>query len=196
MTRLILGALALTLAATGASAAPARKAAPSCPIDRIIYAQPGVKGVTAGFAKQKVRSSYASDLVFFVQSGSQRFWYEFSSPNGYGGTYIRPQIDPKDVKEGPDGETPDVSLKPADPEEGAAKEDDGADMMMFDAFDAKLDVMSSPPMTGKAAPAYFFARELGPLFHYNHMSGLYKLEKPVEINIALWRRVGCSPKAH
>lgn len=163
--------------------------AASCPIDRTVYAQAGNAGVTAGFARQRVRSDYASDLVFWVKSGKQAFWFSLSSPNGYGGTYISPQIDPRLVKPAvEDGGTPDARLP-------AARSAAGADVpnIAFDAFRADLTAYNWPPQSMDPAPAYLFSRELGAAFHYNHNGEpLGPQTETVGIDIAFWRPSGCS----
>lgn len=183
-------ALAASLGGSGASeAAKAPSKSANCPITRTIYAQPGVAGVTAGFSVPKVRSGYASDLVFWLKADGQTFWYNLSSPNGYGGLYITPQRDPSELKASTDDETPDDRLPGMIPAEGEEEQDF---QMMFDAFDEKLVALDRPPLAKDKAPAYLFARELGPLFHYAHNGGLYTLKNPVGINIAFWRPVGCA----
>ena len=175
------------LAGGGLAITPA--AAATCPIDRTVYAQAGNAGVTAGFARQRVRSDYASDLVFWVKSGKQQFWFSLSSPNGYGGTYISPQIDPRLVKPAADdGDTPDARL----PAARAAGAPDGPSIA-FDAFHKDLTVYDGPPQSTDAAPAYLFSRELGAAFHYNHNGEpLGPQTETVGIDIAFWRPASCS----
>jgi hypothetical protein len=132
-----------------------------------------------------------TDLVFWVKGDGQTFWYRLSSPNGYGGLYITPQRNPADLVEDKDGEMPDDRLPGMIPAEG---EEEGDYQMMFDAFDAKLDAFASPPTSKDQPPAYLYTRELGRLFHYAHLSTLYKLKTPVGINIAMWRPMGCTAK--
>lgn len=189
MTTFLPIALAITAAACLASV---EAQAAGCPIERTVYAQPGNAGVTAGFTPQRVRSDYASDLVFWVKSGKQMFWFSFSSPNGYGGTYISPQIDPRLVKPaGEDGETPDARL----PVARAAGPDAEVPSIAFDAFSRDLKAYAGPPQSTDPAPAYLFSRELGAAFHYNHNAyTLGPQTETVGIDIAFWRPVSCAAK--
>jgi hypothetical protein len=169
-----------------------------CPIDRVILTQSETPGVRAGFARQKVRSNYASDLVFFVQRGNDRFWFGFSSPNGYGGTYIHPQIDPSQVKqpntdEGPDDRLPTMIVADAEQSHEIRYEQLRMD---FDAFGPDLAIYPGPPQSTDPAPAFIFARELGPHFYYAGNRGLYNLTEPVGVNIDLWRATGCDKVPH
>jgi hypothetical protein len=188
--------IAVCIGASSATAAPPPMA---CPITRILYAQPGNPGVTAGFAKQGIRTSYASDLVFYVKRGKDKFWFGFESPNGYGGTYLYPRIDPKLVKANvPEGETPSDAI-PALKTESAPDDKSDADdraQIDFDGFDLSLKTLSGPPQLNSKAPAYLFARGLGPFFHYAHNYDYYKLLDPVPVDIAMWRPVGCDKAAH
>jgi hypothetical protein len=170
----------------------------SCPITQAIYTQKGNPGVSMGFAKQGIKTSYASELVLYVQRGKDKFWYGFEAPNGYGGTYLYPRLDPKLVKPAADGETPSDTLPPGDPSPEAieAAKDESIATLNFDAFDAKLDAFTGPPQLSSKAPAYIFARDLGPLFHYAHNGNLYKLSEPVGIEIAMWRPTGCDKATH
>ena len=172
-----------------ASCAPHKVALAICPIDRVVYRQPGNPETTAGFSRQIVKSSFASDIVFWLKSGQQQFWFGFSSPNGYGGTYIAPQIDPALVKPAKDDDsTPDDRL-PGDKSEQPVS-------MMFDAFDAQQMTFDGPPQSTDHAPARIYARELGPLFHYAHNGDLYHLSAPVRIDLQMWVLVSCDAKAH
>jgi hypothetical protein len=176
----------------------AAAASPACPIDRALYAQPGNPGPVAGFAKQRVKSRFSSDLVFFVREGKQVFWFGFDMPNGYGGPYITPQRDPKLVKEVPeDGEeSPEDSVIPPKPrpanKEKAEPDSDGA--MNIDFFDAKLHNLESVPQVGNHPPAYIFSAALGPFFHYLHNSELYPPGESLGITRETWRVVGCEAK--
>lgn len=182
--------LALVLVAGGAAADAKPASSAVCPIERTIYAQPGNDGATAGFSRPVNQISYASDLVFWVRSGGQTFWYGLSSPSGYGGVYITPQVDPALLVPDEDGNVPDPRLPAQRPQAGAEEGEDFT--MMFDAFDANLIAFTAPPQSDSAAPAYLFARGLGPLFHYAHGTGIYDLKQHVDIDIAFWRPVGCS----
>jgi hypothetical protein len=178
--------------ATVACFASVEAQAAGCPIDRAVYGQPGNAGVTAGFAHQRVRSDYASDLVFWVKSGAQMFWFSFASPNGYGGTYISPQIDPRLVRPtGDDGETPDARL----PAARTAGQDAEVPSIAFDAFSRDLKAYGGPPQSADPAPAYLFSRQLGAAFHYNHNAyTLGPQTETVGIDIAFWRPLSCAAK--
>jgi hypothetical protein len=181
---------ALVLACGGAGDAQAAAFTAACPIARTIYAQTGNPGVTAGFAKQGIKTSYASDLVFYVKRGKNVFWFGFESPNGYGGTYLYPRIDPTLVKaNAPEGETPSDAIPELEP----AASEGGSDRAQidFDGFDLTLKTLTGPPQSTSKAPAYLFARGLGPFFHYAHNYNYYKLLDPVPVEIAMWRPIGC-----
>lgn len=184
---MMMGAVALAALAGSAAQAVAPRA--PCTILNTTYVQPGNPGVTAGFAKPKVQSSAMTDLVFWLKADGQTFWYRLSSPNGYGGLFITPQRNPAELVEDKNGEMPDDRLPGMIPAEG---EEEGDYQMMFDAFDAKLDAFASPPTSKDRPPAYLYTRELGRLFHYMHMSELYKLKTRVGIDIAMWRPVSCN----
>jgi hypothetical protein len=187
-----LGALVLVCFGAGEARAAAPPAA--CPIARTIYAQPGNPGVTAGFAKQGIKTSYASDLVFYVKRGKDVFWFGLESPNGYGGTYLYPRIDPKLVKANvPDGDTPSDAIPAL--ESTVNEEGNDRAQIDFDGFDLALKTLSGPPQSTSKAPAYLFARGLGPFFHYAHNYNYYKLLDPVPVEIAMWRPIGCQKSA-
>jgi hypothetical protein len=180
-----------TALAVASAQAPAKPTA--CRIDQVIYRQAGNTGTEAGFAKQRLRSSYASDLVFWVRGGGQTFWFGIEAPNGYGGTQLYQRIAPSAVKPAADGETP-VDTLPDVP-----GEEDTAEAIYFDAFDAAVKAYSATPQSTSPAPAYIFARGLGPLFHYAHNGNRYikfPAGRSVRIDIAMWRPSGCNAKAH
>ena len=171
-------------------------AAATCPADRVIYRQPGNRATTVGFARQRVRTDYSSDLVFWVRSGGQVFWFRFSSPNGYGGTFISPQIDPRKVRApADDGETADASLprKPVAAGETAPE----TPSIPFDAFRSDLSTLPSPPWAKDAPPAYLYLRMLGEAFHYNHNSeSLGHQTETVGIDPVMFRIAGCAKAPH
>jgi len=185
------------------TATPAWAATPAtCPITRAIYTQPGNPGVQMGFTKQVVKSRFSSDLVLVLSAGKQRFWYGFDMPNGYGGPYITPQIDPKLVKDVPeDGEgSPDDRISPdgtpLDPSEEAQSAYYTENQMDFDAFDGRMINLARVPQANDTPPRYLFARALGPLFHYAHNGGLYRLTAEVNITRDMWRLSGCAAQPH
>ncbi len=187
---------AIVTACLIALSSPALAAPAACPADRVIYRQPGNAATTVGFARQRVRTEYSSDLVLWVRSGRQIFWFGFSAPNGYGGVFIAPQIDPRKVKApADDGETADASLPvpPAAPGEPARE----YFSIPFDAFDARLNALQSPPIAKRPPPTYLYLRQLGEAFHYNHVNErLGKQTDSVGIDIALFRIAGCDKAPH
>lgn len=179
--------LALPLATLGSAALYSKsgQAKSTCPITQAVYSQPGGDGVTAGFALQGVKTAYASDLAFWVKANGQTYWFGFESPNGYGGTYIYQRLAPEVIEPVKHESTPN---------DQANGSEDEPKMMMFDAFDAGMKAYTAVPQAKDKAPAYLYARELGPLFHYAHNGNAYIKtgDKPVRINIALWRQTGCA----
>jgi hypothetical protein len=177
----------LSIATHGSANARAKQelARPACPIARAEYSQPGNSGVTAGFALQNVKTSYASDLAFWVKANGQTYWFGFQSPNGYGGTYIYQRLAPDVIKPVAHESTPN--------DQASGLEDEPKNMM-FDAFDARMNAYDTVPQADSKAPAFLYARELGPLFHYAHNGNAYIKtgDKPVKINIALWRFTRCA----
>jgi hypothetical protein len=164
--------------------------AAACPIVRMVYAQADNPGVTAGFARQRVRTDYSSDLVLWIKGGRQTFWFGFSAPNGYGGTYISPQIDPRLVKPpSEDGALGDARL----PSAPSGADNTEGPSIPFDAFRPGLAAFGSPPQSTDASPAYLFSRELGAAFHYNHIAqALGPQTETVGIDIAFWRPTFCA----
>lgn len=193
-TQILMATFFAMLTGVPTHAAVPQKKPLACPIDRVIYRQPGNSETVAGFARQGLRTSYASDLVFWVRGGGQTFWFGFASPNGYGGTYLYQRIAPSAVKPtAEDGATPVDTLPDAAGEESEIASVD------FDAFDANIKAYPAVPQSTDHAPAYIFARGLGPLFHYAHNGNRYitlPADKSVRIDIAMWRPAECSPKPH
>ena len=186
MRHLIFVAMAL-VAATPATAK-------TCPIERTIYKQPGNNNVSAGFVKIDPRETPVSDLLFFVERKGERFFFGFASPNGYGGAYIFPRVDPAKAPFDPNSDDVTEWRLPGQIEaesaltEGREPEDYS---MEFDAFDAKLRPSDSPPTSKNQPPQYIFSRELGPHFAYAHVGNLYDLKEQVIVEIAMWRPSGC-----
>jgi hypothetical protein len=180
----------LSIATHGSANARAKQelARPACPIARAEYSQPGNSGVTAGFALQNVKTSYASDLAFWVKANGETYWFGFQSPNGYGRTYIYQRLAPDVIKPVAHESTPN---------DQAAGLEDEPKTIMFDAFDTRMNAYATVPQADSKAPAFLFARELGPLFHYAHNGNAYikKDAKPVKINIALWKLTSCKTKS-
>jgi hypothetical protein len=161
-------------------------AAPACPIERAVYKLEGGPEFTAGFARQDRRKVHASDLVFWLKTPTRTYWFSFGSPNGYGGTYIAPDIDPR------------LSVRLSDEEERDAAErmHKGEDRpsIEFDAFDARLKAFESPPQSTDKAPARLFARRLGPALWYEpvSLSGGDESAAQEAMPIGLFEPAGCS----
>jgi len=137
--------------------AAAVPAAPACPIERAVYRLNGAPQFTAGFARQDRRDSAVSDLVLWLNTPKRTYWFSFGSPNGYGGTYLAPEIDPR------------VSVRLSDDEErDAARRMRMAEPLSlpFDAFRADLSAFGAPPQSGDKPPSLLFARALGPALWY------------------------------
>jgi hypothetical protein len=141
--------------------AAAVPAPPACPIEKAVYRLKGDPKFTAGFAKQDRRNSGASDLVLWLKTPKRTYWFAFGSPNGYGGTYLSPELDPR------------VSVRLSDDEEWAAgKKMETAEPLglRFDAFAADLAAFQGPPQSSDKPPALLFARDLGPALWYSPVS--------------------------
>jgi hypothetical protein len=143
-------AFALMLAGLAAASA-----APACPIEHAVYRLHGAPGFTAGFARQDRRKPTASDLAFWLRTPKRTYWFSFSSPNGYGGTYINPDIDPRRSS---------AAAEPLDPP--ALPDDVEPVSIPFDAFAADRSAFEGPPQSKNRAPAFLFARGLGPALWY------------------------------
>jgi hypothetical protein len=182
---------ALPLATLGSATLYSKsgQAKSTCPITQAVYSQPENKGVTAGFALQGIKTAYASDLAFWVKANGQTYWFGFESPNGYGGTYIYQRLAPDLIAPVTHESTPN---------DQANRSEDEPKMLMFDAFHTNMKAYTAVPQAMDKAPAYLYARELGPLFHYAHNGNTYieKEDKPVRINIAMWQQTGCAPAPH
>jgi hypothetical protein len=175
-------AFAIVLGALLAGAGPA-----PCPIDRAVYRLHGAPAFTAGFARQDRRKTYASDLVFWLKTPKRTYWFALSTPNGYGGTYLYPDVDPKLSRASPE------PLEPPRPPEGEERLS-----IEFDAFAADRSAFRMPPQLKNRAPAFLFARGLGPALSYSAVelaAGDPKAEME-SMPIGLFDRFGCAPAAH
>ena len=130
---------------------------PACPIDRAVYRLHGAPQFTAGFARQDRRDSAVSDLVLWLNTPRRTYWFAFVAPNGYGGTYLTPELDPLLSVRLSDDEERDAAerMQPADPLG-----------LPFDAFAADLGAFTAPPQSRDKAPSLIFARGLGPALWY------------------------------
>lgn len=157
---------------------------PECPIDRAVYRLNGAPEYTAGFAPQERRHAAGSDLVFWLATPKRTYWFSLGSPNGYGGTYISPALDPREsVKLGDDDL--DAALDALETDEPVSVE--------LDAFAADLKAFETPPQSDNPAPALIFARGLGPALWYNPV-GLAGGDKDAEqesMPIGLFQPAGC-----
>jgi hypothetical protein len=120
-----------------------------------------------------------------VKTPRRTYFFSFQAPNGYGGTYIQPDIDPA------------VSARMSDEEQGAAAERLSARepvLVEFDAFDSKLKALEGPPQAGGKAPALLFARGLGPALWYNAagLSGGDEKAEAEALPIGFFRAAGCA----
>ncbi|MEA3009448.1 MAG: hypothetical protein QOJ91_1140 [Sphingomonadales bacterium] len=159
-------------------------AAQACPIDRTQYRLRGAPNVTAGFTKQRFQINYTSMLFVWVRTADgRRWWFSMNSPNGYGGVFLAPDVDP-------------TRITRADREKGAADPPENPISVDFDTFDAAYDHIDGPPQIGDAPPAHLFARGLGPLFWYNPVGAANgdKSAKAASVPIAMFDIAGCAAR--
>jgi hypothetical protein len=137
--------------------ATAVPASPPCPIEKAVYRLKGDPRFTAGFARQDRRDSGVSDLVLWLNTPKRTYWFAFGAPNGYGGTYLNPELDPRVSVRLSDDEERDAAerMQPAEPLNIA-----------FDAFRPDLGTFEAPPRSSDKPPALLFARGLGPALWY------------------------------
>jgi hypothetical protein len=159
-------------------------AAPACPIDRAVYRLKGDPRFTAGFARQDRRDSGVSDLVLWLNTPRRTYWFGFESPNGYGGTYLSPDLDPK------------VSIRLSDDEERDAAERMQPPQPLnigFDAFRSDLSAFKTPPRSSDRPPALLFARGLGPALWYgpSTLGGNDSAAQQEAMPIGLFVAAGC-----
>ncbi len=164
--------------------AAAVPAPPACPIERAVYRLDRAPQFTAGFARQDRRDSAVSDLVLWLNTPKRTYWFSFGSPNGYGGTYLAPEIDPR------------VSARLSDEEER-----DAAERMVlpdplsieFDAFRSDLSAFRAPPQSRDKPPALLFARGLGPSLWYgpSTLAGNDPGAQPESMPGGFFKAAGC-----
>jgi len=164
--------------------AAAVPAPPACPIEKAVYRLKGDPKFTAGFARQDRRDAGASDLVLWLNTPKRTYWFGFGSPNGYGGTYLTPEIDPR------------ISVRLSDDEErDAAKRMEPPDPLsiQFDAFRADLAAFAAPPQSSDKPPSLLFARGLGPALWYgpSTLAGNDSTAEPEGMPISLFVPAGC-----
>jgi hypothetical protein len=143
--------LSLLLAATVPSP-------PGCPIERAVYRLHGAPTFAAGFARQDRRNTLASDLAFWVRTPLRTYWFSFGSPNGYGGTFINPGLDPRRSAEMDDDGEHEALRRLRAVKEPVS--------LGFHAFDSGLKALPYPPQTGSSAPALIFVPDLGRTLWY------------------------------
>ncbi|HEX9965455.1 MAG TPA: hypothetical protein VGB04_10790 [Allosphingosinicella sp.] len=164
--------------------AAAMPAPPACPIDRAVYRLKGDPGFTAGFARQDRRDSGVSDLVLWLNTPKRTYWFSFAAPNGYGGTYLTPEIDPRISARLSDDEERDAAerMQPAEPLN-----------LEFDAFAADLGAFEAPPRSSDRPPSLLFARGLGPALWYgpSTLAGNDPKAEPEGMRIGLFVPAGC-----
>lgn len=170
--------------------AAAVPAPPACPIDRAVYRLKGDSKFTAGFARQDRRDSAVSDLVLWLNTPKRTYWFAFGSPNGYGGTYLNPELDPR------------VSVRLSDEaERDAAERMEPPEPLNieFDAFRADLGAFRAPPQSSDRPPALLFARGFGPALWYapSTLAGNDPTAESEGMPIGLFVAAGCGgpPKA-
>jgi hypothetical protein len=159
-------------------------AAPACPIDRAVYRLKGAPEFTAGFLRQDRRKVYASDLIFWLKTRERTYYFSFGSPNGYGGTYVTPDIDPRRSARLDDEAERDATGKVTSGE---------AMNIEFDAFAGDLKAFEMPPQSTDKAPALLFARGLGPALWYEpiRLSGNDEAATQESMPIGLFEPAGC-----
>jgi hypothetical protein len=164
--------------------AAAVPAAPACPIEKAVYRLDRAPQFTAGFARQDRRDSAVSDLALWLKTPKRTYWFAFVSPNGYGGTYLTPEIDPR------------LSARLSDDEErDAAERMQPAEALglPFDAFAADLRAFRAPPRSSDKPPSLLFARALGPALWYgpSTLAGGDPAAQPESMPVGLFRAAGC-----
>lgn len=170
--------LALTIAAA------ALLDAPSCPIERAVYRLQEAGDYSAGFARQDRRKAHASDLVFWLNTPRRTYWFSFGSPNGYGGTYISPDVDPRAA----------ARMSDEEEREATGRATAGETLVIpFDAFGPDLKAYETPPQSTDPAPARLFARGLGPALWYEsvRLSGNDESAEPESMPIGMFAPAGC-----
>ena len=142
--------------------AAAVPAPPDCPIERAVYRLSGAPAFTAGFARHDPRNSSASDLTFWVRTPARTYWFAFGSPNGYGGTFISPALDPRRSARLNDDDLYEALDRLNRVEEPAS--------LGFHAFDSSRRAFPHPPQREGQAPALLFVPDLGRALWYSPVS--------------------------
>lgn len=139
--------------------AAAVPAPPDCPIDRAVYRLHGAPTFSAGFARREGRGASASDLAFWVETPLRTYWFEFGSPNGYGGTFVSPALDPRQTAEMSDEELYEALDR--------LKAVEAPVSLGFHAFDSGLEAFPYPPGSDSSPPALIFVPDLGRSLWYS-----------------------------
>lgn len=163
---------------------------PACPIEKAVYRLKGDPKFTAGFARQDRRDSAVSDLVLWLKTPKRTYWFGFVSPNGYGGTFLIPEIDPRLAVRLSDDEERDAAekMQPADPLS-----------IPFDAFTVDLGAFKAPPRSGDRPPSLLFARGLGSALWYGpaNLAGGDEKAQPESMPVGMFQPAGCGgPPRH
>lgn len=158
--------------------------APVCRAEFAIYKLRGAPGVTAGFTRQRYQINYASNLFFWVRTADRRkWWFSMNSPNGYGGTFLSPDVDA-------------TKIIKADRDADQSSAAENSVVVDFDMFDRDYGIINTLPQAGTHAPSHLFARGLGPLVWYNPIGAANgdKTAKTASIPIAMYDLKGCVTK--
>ncbi|HEX8572961.1 MAG TPA: hypothetical protein VF759_09430 [Allosphingosinicella sp.] len=132
---------------------------PACPIERAVYRLKGAPTFTAGFARHDRRNAYASDLAFWVKTPARTYWFAFGSPNGYGGTFISPALDPRrSVRLDDDG-----LYRALD----RLKSVEEPVSLGFHAFDSGLEALPYPPASDGSPPSLILVPDFGRTLRYS-----------------------------
>jgi hypothetical protein len=157
---------------------------PACAIEKAIYRLDRDPRFTAGFARQDRRDSAVSDLALWLKTPKRTYWFGFVSPNGYGGTYLIPELDPR------------LSVRLSDDEERDAAERmklPDALSLPFDAFASDLGAFKAPPQSRDRPPSLLFTRALGPELWYGpaNLAGGDQKAEPESMPVGMFRASGC-----
>ena len=159
-------------------------AEPVCTIDRAVYRLHGNPEFSAGFARQDRRKSLHSNLAFWLRTPDHVYWFSMESPNGYGGLYIRPDIDPRQsARLDDEGERAAYArIEALDPPR-----------IPLDAFRADLSAFDNAPQAEDPPPALLFARAVGPELWYDwtRLGGGDPGAVQESMPIGLFERAGC-----
>jgi hypothetical protein len=165
--------------------AAAVPAPPDCPIEKAAYRLHGAPAFTAGFARQDRRNASASDLAFWVRTPLRTYWFSFGSPNGYGGTFINPGLDPRRSAELDDDAEHEALQRIRAVKEPVS--------LGFHAFDRGLEALPYPPQADSSAPALIFVPDLGRALWYQpvELAGGDRAARDEAMPTAFFEPAGC-----